>query len=163
MKKIIYVLAMSLFFMPMLSIAQDKPGSEEVKKVIDYYLYGGGKGVVPMEAKFCGEVALEGENKNECVSVLSAQSIMKNQEAYLWMNFMVPAGEQAKILLQYSRDNMVRDVDTIAISSSIRYRTWKRVPTNKAGTWNVMILQEMPKSDVEVVQLQYSVVDENPE
>lgn len=140
-------------------MAQEKPTPEEARKVINYYFHGKGQGVVPMEYKFCQEVSLKGENKNECMSEISANSLKKGQEAYLWMNFLVPAGEEAKILLQYSRNNMVRDTSNVALGGATRYRTWKRIPTATAGEWKVRLIQEMSNADVEVGQLQYSVVD----
>ena len=158
-EEICYVLTVSLIALSGFAIAQEKPTSEEARKVIDYYFHGKGKGVVPMEYKFCQEVSLKGENKNECVSEISANSVKKGQEAYLWMNFLVPAGEEAKILLQYSRNNMVRDTSNVSLGGATRYRTWKRIPTSTPGDWKVRLIQEMSDADVEVGQLQYSVVD----
>lgn len=159
MKKFVCALTAALLASWGLAIAQEKPTSEEARKVINYYFHGKGNGVVPMEYKFCNEVALKGENKNECVSEISANSVKKGQEAYLWMNFLVPAGEEAKILLQYSRNNMVRDTSNVSLGGATRYRTWKRIPTNSAGDWKVKLVQEMSNTDLEVGQLQYSVVD----
>jgi hypothetical protein len=141
------------------ALAQDKPTSEEARKVIDYYFHGKGKGVVPMEYKFCREVSQKGENKNECVAEIAANSVKKGQEAYLWMNFLVPAGEEAKILLQYSRNDMVRDTSNVSLGGATRYRTWKRIPTSTPGDWKVRLVQEMSNADLEIGQLQYSVVD----
>jgi len=158
-KKFIYALTVSLLALSGFAMAQEKPTSEEARKVINYYFNGKGNGVVPMEYKFCSEVSLKGENKNECVSEISANSVKKGQEAYLWMNFLVPAGEEAKLLLQYSRNNMVRDTGNVSLGGATRYRTWKRIPTNSAGDWKVKLVQEMSNADLEVGELQYSVVD----
>ena len=159
MKKFVYALTVSLAASTGCAVAQEKPTSEEARKVVNYYFNGKGKGVVPMEYKFCQEVSLKGENKNECVAEITANSIKKGQEAYIWMNFLVPAGEQAKLLLQYSRNDMVRDTGNLTLGGATRYRTWKRIPTSKAGEWKVKLIQEMEASDMEVGQLQYSVVD----
>lgn len=159
MKKFAYALTITLLATSGVAVAQEKPTSEEARKVIDYYFNGKGQGVVPMEYKFCREVSLKGENKNECVAEIPANSLKKGQEAYLWMNFLVPAGEEAKILLQYSRNNMVRDTGNVSLGGATRYRTWKRIPTTTAGDWKVKLVQEMSNADLEVGQLQYSVVD----
>lgn len=159
MNKIMSAFAAILLCQPALALAHDKPTPEEAQKVINYYFHGKGQGVVPMEYKFCRQVALKGENKNECVSEISAKALKKGQEAYLWMNFLVPAGEQAKLLLQYSRNNMVRDTSNFSLGGATRYRVWKRVPTTTAGDWKVKLVQEMEQADVEVGQLEYSVAD----
>jgi len=160
-KKIVCAFTVSLLSLPSLAMAQEKPTAEEARKVINYYFNGKGQGVVPMEYKFCQEVSLKGENKNECVSEFSAKSLKKGQEAYLWMNFLVPAGEDAKLLLQYSRNNMVRDTSNVSLGGATRYRIWKRIPTTTAGDWKIKLVQEMVNSDLEVGQLEYSVVDTN--
>lgn len=159
MKNIVYALTVTLISWAGMAVAQEKPSPEETKKVIDYFYNGKGHGVVPMEFKLCNEVSLKGENKNECVSVISSNTLEKGQEAYLWMKFLVPAEEEAKILLQYSRDDMVRDTANVSLGGAIRYRTWKRIPTSTAGKWTVNLVQEMSNADVSVGQLEYSVVE----
>ncbi len=161
MKKLVCALTVSLLYLPSLAMAQEKPTSAEARKVINYYFNGKGQGVVPMEYKFCQKVSLKGENKNECVADLSAESLKKGQEAYLWMNFLVPAGEEAKLLLQYSRNNRVRETSNASLGGATRYRIWKRIPTATAGNWKIKLLQEMANSDLEVGQLEYSVADTN--
>lgn len=159
MKHLVCALTVSLIASFGCAMAQDKPSSDEARKVIDYYFHGKGKGVVAMEYKFCGEVSQKGENKNECVSEIAANSVKKGQEAYIWMNFLVPAGDEAKILLQYSRNDMVRDTSNVSLGGATRYRTWKRIPTSTAGEWKVRLVQEMSDADLEIGQLKYSVVD----
>ena len=159
MKHLLYALTVSLIASAGCAMAQDKPTSQEARKVIDYYFHGKGKGVVPMEYKFCQKISQKGENKNECVSEIAANAVKKGQEAYIWMNFLVPAGDEAKILLQYSRNEMVRDTSNVSLGGATRYRTWKKIPTSTAGEWKVRLVQEMSDSDLEIGQLKYSVVD----
>lgn len=157
MKKISYVLAVSLAATPGFVMAQDKPTAAEAKKVVDYYFHGKGQGVLPVEYKFCKEVAVKGENKNECVTEISDKTLKQGEEAYLWMNFMVPSDEEPKILLQYSRDNMVRDTANVSLRGAVRYRTWKRIPTTTTGDWKVRLFQEMANTDLDIGELEYSV------
>lgn len=159
MRKFIYAFAVCLAASFGPAIAQDKPASDAARKVIDYYFNGKGQGVVPMEYKFCREVALKGENKNECVSEISDKTLRKGEEAYLWMSFLVPSGDEPNILLQYSRNNMVRDTANFSLRGAVRYRTWKRIPTATAGDWKIRLVQELSNTDLDVGQLQYSVVD----
>lgn len=159
MKIIICALTVASLSAPLAALAQDKPTPEEARKVVNYYFNGKGQGVVPMEFKLCKEISLKGETKNECVSEISDKKLMKGEEAYLWMNFLVPAGEESKILLQYSRKNMVRDTSNVSLGGATRFRTWKKIPTTTAGDWKVSLVQEMENADVNIGQMEFSVVD----
>jgi hypothetical protein len=158
-KKIIYALTITSLCAPLTAIAQDKPTPDEARKVINYYFNGKGHGVVPMEYKLCKEISQKGDMKNECVSEISDKKISKGAEAYLWMNFLVPVGEESKILLQYSRKNKVRTTSNISLGGATRYRTWKKIPTATAGKWKVQMIQEMDNADIDIGQLEFSVVD----
>lgn len=158
-KKIICALAVSSLCGPLAAIAQDKPTPQEARKVINYYFHGKGQGVVPMEFKLCKEISLKGETKNECVSEIPNKKVAKGEEAYLWMNFLVPAGEESKILVQYSRKDVVRDTSNVSLGGATRFRTWKKIPTTTPGNWKVSLVQEMDNSDVNIGQLEFSVID----
>lgn len=158
-KIIICALTVTSLCAPLAAVAQDKPTPEEARKVINYYFNGKGHGVIPMEYKLCKEVAQKGEMKNECVTEISNKKVAKGEEAYLWMNFLVPAGEESKILLQYSRKNMVRDTSSVSLGGATRYRIWKKIPTSTTGDWKVSLIQEMDNSDVKIGQVEFSVVE----
>ena len=159
MKIIICALTVASLSTPLAALAQDKPTPEEARKVVNYYFNGKGQGVVPMEFKLCKEISLKGETKNECVSEISDKKLMKGEEAYLWMNFLVPAGEESKILLQYSRKDMVRDTTNVSLGGATRFRTWKKIPTTTAGDWKVSLIQELENADMKIGQMEFSVVD----
>ena len=158
-KRIICTLIVTSLCGPLAAMAQDKPTPEEARKVINYYFNGKGQGVIPMEYKLCKEISQKGEMKNECVSEIPNKTIAKGEEAYLWMKFLVPAGEQSKILLQYSRKNKVRNTSNISLGGATRYRTWKKIPTTTIGDWKISMVQELDNADIEIGQLEFSVVD----
>ena len=159
MKKIISALAIASFCAPLTAVTQDKPTPEEARKVINYYFNGKGQGVVPMDFKLCKEISQKGEMKNECIAEISDKKIMKGEEAYIWMNFLVPAGEESKILLQYSRKDMVRNTSNVSLGGATRFRTWKKIPTSTAGDWKVNLIQELDNADVDIGQMEFSIVD----
>ena len=159
MKKILLALTITSLCAPLGAIAQDKPTPEEARKVINYYFNGKGSGVVPMEYKLCKEIATKGEMKNECITAISGNKIAKGTEAYLWMNFLVPVGEQSKILLQYSRNNKVRNTSNVTLGGATRFRVWKKIPTATAGKWTVQMIQEMDDRDLDIGQMKFSVVE----
>lgn len=159
MKTTICTLAVASLLGPFAAIAQDKPTPAEARKVIDYYFNGKGQGAIPMEYKLCKEISKQGDMKNECVSEITDKKIAKGEEAYLWMNFLVPAGEESKILVQYSRNDKVRDTSNITLGGATRYRTWKKVPTGTAGDWSIKMIQELDNGDLDIGQMKFSVVD----
>ncbi|NIS72180.1 MAG: hypothetical protein GTO12_25615 [Proteobacteria bacterium] len=158
MREMICVFGVFLLFLPNVILAQDKPTPEEAKKVIDYYYGGKGKGVVLVDHKLCQEIYEAGVEKYECRREIADREIRKGQELYLWMRFLVPAGDKAEILLQFRRKDKVRKVLPIVLPGSLRYRTWKKIPTDKTGTWEVTFVQEMEDRDFNLGSLQYSVV-----
>jgi len=161
--KLVYVIvlgpALGLLSLPALVSAQDKPTPAEAKKVIDYYFHGKGKGVVPMSYLLCEEVHDQGEEKHNCKVELDEKTLKKGQEAYLWMNFLVPAGDEAKLLLQFRRKGMVRKTSNVTLGGATRYRTWKRLPTDTPGDWQVKIIQELENADMEIGKVDFSVVE----
>jgi len=159
MKKMIYILAVASLCVPFAALAQDKPTPEEARKVINYYFNGKGQGVIPMEYKLCKEISQKGDMKNECITEISDKKIAKGEDAYIWMNFLVPAGDESKILLQYSRKNMVRNTSNVSLGGATRFRTWKKIPTGTAGDWKVNLIQELDNADVDIGQVEFSVLD----
>ena len=159
MKGMTRAMLVALICTPVLAMAQDKPTPQEARKVIDYYFNGKGQGVVPMEYKLCKEVAVKGDMKNECISEISGNKVGKGEEVYLWMNFLVPAGEESKILVQYTRNDLVRDTSNVTLGGATRYRTWMKIPTNTAGSWKAKMVQEMDSADMKIGELEFSVVE----
>ena len=159
MKIMICALLVTSLCGPLAAMAQDKPTPEEARKVINYYFNGKGQGVIPMEYKLCKEISQKGEMKNECVAEISNKTIAKGEEAYLWMNFLVPAGEQSKILLQYSRKSKVRNTSNITLGCATRFRTWKKIPTTTTGHWKLTMIQELDNADIDIGHLEFTVVD----
>ena len=148
-----------LLCLPFGAMAQEKPTAAEVRKVIDYYYQGKGKGVVPMEYKLCQQIAEQGVNKNNCEVEIPGGKVKKGEDAYVWMKFLVPADDQAKILLQFSRDKLVRDTSNVTLTGATRYRTWKKLPTDTPGEWRINIVEEMSNGDEQIGQLEFSVVE----
>ena len=158
MKKIC-LLGLLLICLPTLIFAQDKPTPKEARKVIDYYYNGKGKSAILMDYRLCIEIPEKGAEKYECKREITDGKIKKGQEVFLWMNFLVPAGDKAEILLQFKRKDRVRKVLPVSLSGSPRYRTWKKIPTDKTGNWKVSIIQEMDDEDLELGELEFSVLE----
>ena len=78
------------------------------------------------------------------------------------MNFLVPTDAQASILVSFSWNDRVRKTAEVDLKGAIRYRTWKKIPTDKPGRWTVTILQEMPDRDMELGLLEYTVTESTP-
>ena len=156
MKK--FILLVALLALGSASVAaQDRPSAEEARKVVDYYYHGQGRGVILADHFLCTEVALEGEAKNDCRVRHELPAVDQGAEMLLWMNFLVPSGDEAEILVLFSRKGRVRSTAPIAVKGAVRYRTWKKIPTAKAGEWQVTILQELGEEDLELTTFSYRV------
>ena len=158
MRRLIIVLTVILFAFSMAS-AQERPSPDQVRKVIDYYYHGKGSGAVLMDLQICEKVGLEeGPKKNECLDTFNPGQIPLDGELYLWMNFLIPIDDSADIIVTFSRNGKVRKTASVKLAGATRFRTWKRIPTNKAGQWSISILQELEDKDLELGGMQYTVV-----
>jgi hypothetical protein len=161
MKRLCIIL-LAIMGLPIFAGAADKPAPQQALDVVNYYFNGKGQGVLLMEYRICSEIATEGEDKNDCRQSSDAAAIPLGEEAFLWMNFLVPTDEQASILVSFSWNDRVRKTAEVNLKGAIRYRTWKKIPTNKPGRWTVTILQEMPDQDMELGLLEYTVTESTP-
>ncbi|MDJ0885288.1 MAG: hypothetical protein QNJ48_14070 [Desulfobacterales bacterium] len=156
MKKIILLLGLMVLW-PLAATAQERPSADDVRRVVDYYYRGQGQGVVLAQHFLCSEVSTEGADKNECRLKHDLPVVNLASEVMLWMNFLVPSGDQGDLLLLFSRQGRVRHTATITVKGAIRFRTWKKIPTDKAGDWTVTILQELGDTDLELASFSYQV------
>ena len=158
MKKKILFTAL-LICAPVLASANDAPDASKVRDVLNYYH--NGSTVTLVDYKLCKSIAKEGENKNECAEAIEGSSIEKGSKVYLWMNFLVPGDdtEKANVLVQYKYKGKTMDTSDLTMPQSIRYRTWRSLPTKKTGDWQVSIEQEKETGFVNVETIAFSVVD----
>ena len=140
----------------------ERPAPHEARNVVDYYFNGQGQGAVLMDYRICSIVAPEGEDKHECREPLEATAVPLGKDVFLWMNFLVPAEDQAEILVSFARNDRVRKTADVTLKGAIRFRTWKRIPTDKPGKWIVTIVQEMPDQDLELATIEYTVNETTP-
>jgi len=157
-KKLTNILLLAAFLCPTLALAADVDGNK-VKEVMEYYH--NGKTIVLVESVFCSEIAKEGDMKNECATPVDPKSIVKGSKTYVWMNFFVPGDDvdKANVLVQYKHKGRAIDSSEISMSQSIRYRTWRRLATQKEGDWQISIEQENENGYVNLGTLDYTVVD----
>ncbi len=151
------LLACLLLCLPVIILAQEKPTPAEAQKVIQYYYQGIGQGAVLMAHKLCAQIYEEGPLKFECQEEITGEQIQKGQEAFLWMNFLVPSGDKSDIIIHYKRNNKVRSVSNFELPGALRYRIWKKIPTDKTGAWQISIIQELSDEDLSLGELRYSV------
>lgn len=138
--------------------AQERPTADETRKVIDYYYHGKGGGAVLTELQICEGIGQEeGPQKNECLNKLNPGQVQLGQELHVWMNFLVPLDDTADIIVSFSRKGKVRRTATVKLTGATRFRTWKRIPTDKTGQWTITVMQELADQDLDLGSLQYSV------
>ncbi len=156
MKKQIMI-AIALLCIPIWTLAAPKPSSEEARKVMNYYTHGKGSGAVLVDYTLCTETGKDEENKNDCMVTTLGSDVNMGDEVLLWMNFMIPVDDQAKIIIAYSRNNRIRKTQEIVLGSAFRYRTWKKIYTETPGEWTIQIFQEMADKDIDLGSLTYTV------
>jgi hypothetical protein len=148
-----------LLCLPAILLAQEKPPAADAKKVVDYFYQGIGQGAILMAHKLCTKIYEEGPLKYECQEEITGGQVQKDREVFLWMSYLVPTGDKADIIIHYKRNNRVRSVSSFALPGSLRYRIWKKIPTDKIGDWQVEIIQELQDSDLNLGDLKYSVTE----
>ena len=111
--------------------------------------------------KLCSSIAKEGKDKNECTEVIEDANIEKGSKAYLWMNFLVPGDdiEKTNVLVQFKYKGKAMNTSEIPMPQSIRYRTWRTLPTKKPGDWQVSIEQENETGFTSIDSIAFTVVD----
>ena len=70
---------------------------------------------------------------------------------------MIPVDDTANIYLAYTRNNRIRNTQEIKLNSAFRYRTWKKIVTDKAGEWTIQIFQELEDKDIDLGSISYTV------
>jgi len=156
------IIVMVVIGLPLIAWAVDRPAPQQTLDVVDYYFNGKGQGAVLMDYRICSEVAPEGEDKNECRRSVNAMTIPLGEDVFLWMSFLVPADDQASILVSFSRNDRVRKTADVRLKGAIRFRTWKTIPTDRPGKWTATIVQEMPDRDMVLGSLEYTVIESKP-
>ena len=145
----------ALFSLPL--YAAEKPTSDEVRKVMDYYKEGGE--AILVESRLCVDIEKSGDDKNECTETLPDGPLQMGQNAYLWMNYLVPGSDPATLLVQFKYKGRALNSDEIRLSNAIRYRTWKTLQTSKSGEWEVNIEQETESGYTPVGTISYIVAE----
>lgn len=152
-----FVLVCLAALWPAAAVALERPAAENVRQVIEYYYQGQGQGVILAEHFLCTEVATEGETKNDCRLRHDLPVVPQGAEVMLWMNFLVPNGDEGRILILFTRQDRVRHTSQVVVKSAVRYRTWKKIPTDRVGEWTVTILHELGDNDLELASFNYQV------
>jgi hypothetical protein len=164
--RIIIIFAFVLSLLPVLAQAQAKraqtrpapsdaspaqeiarPTSDEVKRVLNYYLQGKGMGPVLIEAKICRDIIAAGKDENECGGDITTHVIKKGESWYLWMAFMVPSGEDTQnIVIMFEKGGVPRKVENLQVSSQLRNRSWIKVTWDTPGSWQLKIARDTGSS-----------------
>ncbi len=160
--RLLSILTAMLF--PVYLFAQDIPTADEVRKVLDFYNNGQGQGIVLRDSKICAGIHKEGTNKYECKDEIiefiqgsdsSAPPEVKHktkvgETILVWMSFMVPQGDEEKVIVQYSMGGTARRSSKANVKGSIRYRTWTRYIPKSVGTWEIKIFHDLGENTREL-------------
>jgi len=131
-----------LVFAPAL-MAAAKPSADEVNKILEFYDNGYQLGPVIAEAKLCNDVSREGDEKNNCSSVIDGNSLSVNQNAYVWLKMIVPKGvSREKLIVQFNYNDVTRKVREVNVNAGFRFRTWTKFALDREGSWTVRVMYD---------------------
>lgn len=157
MKKII-ILAL-LLILPLMASANERPTAQEIKKVMDFYNTSKDQGIVLVEHALTSTIIKKGSHKNEYDGKVDGNTIKKGASVYIWMNYMVPKYDKANVFFEFKRRGKVLRASELQLSGATRYRSWKKLPTNKTGDWKIIITQELAEKDISIATVNYTVID----
>jgi hypothetical protein len=156
MKNSIFVWLLILC-LPCGAMALDKPTAAEADKVVQYYFNAKDESAILMDHKLCTKIAEDGPMKNQCMADIPGNIVTKGQEVYYWLNFLIPYNQTADFLLSFERNQRIRKTIDFSMTGAFRFRTWRKIPTDKPGKWTINIIQEIGDTDLELGTLDYTV------
>lgn len=136
----------------LLSLTKPDPG--EAHRVIDFYYYGKGEGVVLADAKICRGIHDSGAAKYDCKNEVIEIGPLKEdgsppdifytiklgEPIYVWMLYLVPQGAEEEVFVQFHHDGETEyQSGELTVKGSLRYRTWTRYTPDKPGDWKIEI------------------------
>lgn len=140
----------------------EQPAGDEVRKVMEFYRHGQGQGIVMSETRLCADIVREGENRNECDMDLEATGAAKGQPVYLWMSFMVPEGDEARVRIDFEQGGTTHYKKDFSVSGSLRYRAWRRMKFPRSGEWTAKVYQDLGDKSVLLGSKTFQVSDAAP-
>ena len=121
-----------------ISNAQPVLTPDAAKSFIDFYFNGQGQGAVLADLQICTEIV-----ENECSDPVSPLALEMGVRYNAWMMFVVPQGDEIDdIIVQFNHAGITRVTRELSIKGSIRYRTWRAFTPNRAGNWEIVVLQD---------------------
>ena len=119
------------------------PAAEELKRAMDYYYNGKGRGPILVEFKTCLKIDNNKESPThyECVEPVSGP-VKKGSLVHAWTLWFVPQGDKYDdVVIQFVFEGQIRSTQDIQLTDSFRSRTYRASPLSKAGKWEVKIVR----------------------
>jgi len=132
-----------------------KPSSAEARRVIEYYYTGKAEGPLLVDSVLCLKVdTAEGSaSRHNCVEK-AGETVPNGTSVAVWTMWMVPSGgSYDDVMIQFLHDGVTRSTMDLPLTSSVRYRTYRRMALSKAGNWEVKVMrgaEELSKHTVTV-------------
>ena len=103
------------------------PTPEAARQFIDYYLNGQNESILLADMKICRDVA-----ENECVDNVEPDMLEQGTSYMIWCLFVVPGTDREEnLIIQFNHNGITRMTRELTVSSSIRWRTWRSLTTNR--------------------------------
>ena len=160
MKNIFLVSLIASLFFSSFSYGKDMvmPSNREILAVQNFFLDGNVPVPILVDLQLCSDVPKKGENKFNCENPLDEKLLTPGDQFYVWMNYLVPDGQDGKVLVQLNQSGITHLAKTLPIKSSLRYRTWVKMSLPEKGTWEVPIYLRARNEMKEITTLTLNVM-----
>jgi hypothetical protein len=135
--------------------AIEVPTAAEVRRVLDYFDNGKGRGPVLADLKLCSQVETKKDSPRrfECTEEVKGK-VKHGTTVHAWMQWFVPKDDKYDdVSIQFAHQGTVRSTQDLQLGAAMKTRTYKSQNLSKPGTWEVKVIRgdkELGKVSVEV-------------
>ena len=132
-----FLAALSLLSSP--ALADEAPTASEIKKVMDFFRNGQGKGPVLVDLVPCLKVDRPAPGKKKDCLEGVADEVPKGTVVNAFTRWFVPEGDTYELTFEWLHEGEVVSSGTVTVEGSFGYGTWKAKSLTKAGAWEVRV------------------------
>lgn len=137
MNRILPFVLLSLFALP--ALAEEVPTAAEIKKVMDYFRTGQGKGPVLVDLVPCLKVDRPAPGKKKDCVEPAGEKVKKGTVVNAFTRWFVPQDDTYELTFEWLHEGKVVSTGTASVEGSFGYGTWKAKTLSRPGTWEVRI------------------------
>lgn len=137
MKRLFAAALVSLLALP--ALADEVPTAAEVKKVMDFYRQGQGKGPVLIDLVACLKIDRPAPGKKKDCVEPAGESVKKGTVVNGFTRWFVPEGDTYELAFEWLHEGKVVSMSAFNVEGSFAYGTWKAKTLTKPGSWEFRV------------------------